>query len=150
VEAALRLARVLDGEMSRRQLQRAWGLKNSEHFRKAYLQPALEGGLIEMTVPDKPRSTKQKYRLTPKGLAAVAPKLPKAGKDSRRTRPKTRPAARKKIRNRSTGRCLISTATPRPRSRLQRLALPPDTEDRFELLLRTDVLAKGTNLQQWS
>ena len=43
------------------------GLKDDEHFRKTYLLPALETGLIEMTVPDKPRSSKQKYRLTGMG-----------------------------------------------------------------------------------
>jgi len=43
-------------------------LIDDEHFRKAYLQPALDAGLIEMTVPDKPRSTRQKYRLTAKGV----------------------------------------------------------------------------------
>ncbi len=53
--------------MSRQALQEALGLKDGEHFRKAYLLPALEAGLIEMTIPDKPRSSKQKYRLTDKG-----------------------------------------------------------------------------------
>ena len=30
--------------------------EEDEHFRKAYLLPALQAGLIEMTIPDKPRS----------------------------------------------------------------------------------------------
>jgi ATP-dependent DNA helicase RecG len=58
---------VLDGEMSRRELQDALGLRNSEHFRKAYLLPCIRGGLIEMTLPDRPRSSRQRYRLTRKG-----------------------------------------------------------------------------------
>ncbi|WP_342774341.1 Fic family protein [Desulfobotulus mexicanus] len=53
--------------MTRQQLKEALGLKDNEHFRKAYLLPALNAGLIEMTLPDKPRSSKQKYRLTDKG-----------------------------------------------------------------------------------
>ena len=32
---------------------------------------ALAAGLIEMTLPDKPRSSKQRYRITPPGLAAL-------------------------------------------------------------------------------
>ena len=48
--------------MTRPQLQEALGLKNAEHFRKAYLQPALDAGLIEMTLPDKPRGSRLKYR----------------------------------------------------------------------------------------
>ena len=36
-----RLAGVLVGEMRRQQLQQALGLKDDDHFRKAYLQPAL-------------------------------------------------------------------------------------------------------------
>jgi predicted HTH transcriptional regulator len=32
-----------------------------------YLHPAMEQGLIEYTLPDKPNSRLQKYRLTPKG-----------------------------------------------------------------------------------
>jgi ATP-dependent DNA helicase RecG len=32
-----------------------------------YLQPALRAALIEMTVPDKPRSSRQRYRLTAQG-----------------------------------------------------------------------------------
>ena len=43
------------------------GLQHEGHFREIYLTPALEAGLIEMTIPDKPRSSKQRYRLTPAG-----------------------------------------------------------------------------------
>jgi hypothetical protein len=46
-------------------------VSNDEHFRKAYLLSALEAGLIEMTVTDKPQSSKQKYRLTAKGKDLV-------------------------------------------------------------------------------
>ena len=42
-------------------------LKGRRHFSKGYLHPAPDSALIEMTIPDKPRSSKQKYRLTDKG-----------------------------------------------------------------------------------
>ncbi len=67
VTPEVRLISVLTGEMTRQQLKEGLGLKDDEHFRKAYLLPALDVGLIEMTIPDKPRSSKQKYRLTDKG-----------------------------------------------------------------------------------
>ncbi len=67
VTPEVRLVRALVGEMTRRQLQRVLELRDDEHFRKAYLQPALDAGLIEMTIPDKPRSSRQKYRLTAEG-----------------------------------------------------------------------------------
>ena len=57
----------MSGEMTRQRLQEALGLKHEDHFRKAYLIPALRSGLIEMTIPDKPRSSKQRYRLTAAG-----------------------------------------------------------------------------------
>jgi len=40
---------------------------NRTRFRKTILRPILDAGFIEMTIPDKPRSSKQKYRLTDKG-----------------------------------------------------------------------------------
>lgn len=61
------LLRVLHGEMSRQEIQQALGLKDVQHFRKTYLQPALEQGLIEMTRPNSPTSRLQKYHLTEKG-----------------------------------------------------------------------------------
>jgi ATP-dependent DNA helicase RecG len=57
----------LDGELTRSELQEAVGLTHREHFRKAYLLPALEAGLVEMTQPDKPNSRSQRYRLTAAG-----------------------------------------------------------------------------------
>ena len=36
-----------------------------------YLQPAIQQGWVEMTIPDKPRSRLQKYRLTPQGRKAL-------------------------------------------------------------------------------
>ena len=55
------------GELSRQQIQQALALRHEDHFREAYLKPALALGLIEMTIPDKPTSSKQRYRLTAKG-----------------------------------------------------------------------------------
>ena len=64
---AARLLGVMSGEMSRQGIQDALGLRHRNYFRKAYLHPALRAGLIQMTIPDKPRSGKQRYRLTPAG-----------------------------------------------------------------------------------
>lgn len=62
-----RLLFVITGEHSRKELQGLLGLKNAEHFRKAYLLPAINDGLVEMTLPGKPKSRLQKYRLTETG-----------------------------------------------------------------------------------
>lgn len=67
----VRLLRVVVGAMTREQLQAAVGLKHRGHFSRAYLLPALRAGLIEMTVPDKPRSRNQRYRLTSAGRKLV-------------------------------------------------------------------------------
>ncbi len=67
VGSEIRLLRAMSGEMTRRDIQEALGLKNRGHFNNAYLHPALEAGLVEMTIPDKPRSSRQRYRLTPAG-----------------------------------------------------------------------------------
>lgn len=64
-----RLLQVLAGEMSREEIQRALGLHDRKSFRARYLSPAVVEGLIEMTIPGKPNSRLQKYRLTETGLA---------------------------------------------------------------------------------
>ena len=45
------------------------GLKHWRTFRTNYLQPLLDAEWLEVTIPDKPRSSKQQYRLTDKGQA---------------------------------------------------------------------------------
>ena len=67
-----RVVLALPAELSRKDLQQALGLKDSEHFRKTYLLPALASGLVEMTAPDKPQSSKQRYRLTAAGQQWLA------------------------------------------------------------------------------
>ena len=62
---------VTNGEMSRDELQASLELKDRKSFQQRYLRPALAHGLVEMTVPDKPRSRLQKYRLTALGQAAL-------------------------------------------------------------------------------
>ena len=62
-----RLLSTLSGEMSRDKLQNVLGLQDRKSFRARYLAPPLAEGLIEMTIPDKPNSRLQKYRLTERG-----------------------------------------------------------------------------------
>ena len=37
------------------------GLKSKETFRKNYINPAMDLGLVRMTLPDKPDSRNQRY-----------------------------------------------------------------------------------------
>jgi ATP-dependent DNA helicase RecG len=61
----------MTGDHSRKELQEIFRLKNVEHFRIAYLLPAITAGIVEMTLPDKPKSRFQKYRLTESAGNAV-------------------------------------------------------------------------------
>ena len=67
-----RLLVACEGELLREELQERIGLADRKHFRMDYLRPALDASLIEMTIPDKPKSRSQKYRLTAKGKALLA------------------------------------------------------------------------------
>lgn len=42
-------------------MQEFIGLKDKNNFKKNYLIPMLENGIIAMTTPDKPTSKNQKY-----------------------------------------------------------------------------------------
>lgn len=58
-----KLIQALGNEIvSASELMRRIGLSHRATFRENYLNPALEAGLIERTVPDKPNSRNQKYK----------------------------------------------------------------------------------------
>ena len=54
------------GTWSRKELMEKLNLKGRDNFEKLYLAPALQASLIERTLPDKPNSRLQQYRLTVK------------------------------------------------------------------------------------
>ena len=58
------LVRALDGERTRSEIQQILDLRDRTHLATKYLAPAIADGLVEMTLPTKPRSSKQRYRLT--------------------------------------------------------------------------------------
>jgi ATP-dependent DNA helicase RecG len=66
-----KLLEVFDGEHKRHELQEKLGLSDREYFRSSYLQPAIDAGCVELTIPDKPQSSKQQYRLTELGKSLV-------------------------------------------------------------------------------
>lgn len=65
------LLRALKEDMGRDELLGALGLSDRKNFREAYLQPALSAGWVAMTNPSSPKSPKQRYRITPQGLAVL-------------------------------------------------------------------------------
>ena len=75
------LALLQRGELSSSQLREALGIKHRPTFRRNYLHPALKAGLIEYTIPDKPNSRLQKYRLTNKGKSLITKLKQEAGAD---------------------------------------------------------------------
>lgn len=68
-EQVAALLKSMDGELRRSELQAVLGLAHRDYFNEAYLQPAIDAGLVEMTLPDKPTSRNQRYRLTATGAA---------------------------------------------------------------------------------
>ena len=60
------------GELAPSAIQKAIGLSHRPTFRQNYLRAAENTGLIERTLPDKPNSRLQKYRLTAGGRAWLA------------------------------------------------------------------------------
>ena len=54
------------------ELMSVLGRSNRTKFRDQVLAPLLRAELVEMTIPERPRSSKQRYRLTDKGRAFLA------------------------------------------------------------------------------
>mgnify|MGYP000968170742 FL=1 len=61
VQVVKLLEALSDETLSASEIMKRLGLSHRPTFRKNYLNPALEQGLIEMTIPDKPNSRNQKY-----------------------------------------------------------------------------------------
>lgn len=59
----IKLLNVMDYNipMSSSEIMEKLGLKSKDSFRNNYLNPALESGLVKMTIPDKPTSKNQMY-----------------------------------------------------------------------------------------
>ncbi len=57
----MKVLKHLRGEMSREDLQ------DVEPLQKSYIQPVLASKVIEMTIPERPTSSKQKYRISAAG-----------------------------------------------------------------------------------
>ncbi|WP_152514459.1 Fic family protein [Chrysiogenes arsenatis] len=60
----MNLLLITQGEMSKAAMMEALGFTGRDNFEKLYLKPALEKKLLEMTLPEKPKSRNQKYCLT--------------------------------------------------------------------------------------
>ncbi|MFM7039187.1 MAG: Fic family protein [Planctomycetaceae bacterium] len=54
------------------ELQLAAGLKDRKNFRFKHLEPLVDIGWLQMTIPDKPRSSLQRYVLTGEGRTVLS------------------------------------------------------------------------------
>lgn len=66
-QVARLLKEIGDNERSTSDIMNALGLTHRPTFRKNYLKKAIDGGWVELTQPETPRSPTQRYRLTDKG-----------------------------------------------------------------------------------
>lgn len=70
-DAQRALLRAMGGaELARRELFDRLGIRGDSRAYRRHIEPMIAAGLIEMTLPNKPKSRLQKYRLTEKGHAA--------------------------------------------------------------------------------
>lgn len=69
--AAVLLLIFQHGELGNIELRDHLNINDRKHVHKGFITLTLEAGLIEMTIPDKPNSRLQKYRLTELGKAVA-------------------------------------------------------------------------------
>ena len=55
--------------LSRDELLEIMGLRSRKSFKENYIDPSINAGYVEMTLPNTPTSKNQRYRLTVKGIA---------------------------------------------------------------------------------
>ena len=71
-EDQVEVLRTCVAETSISELMDIAGRTNRTKFRNTVLKPLMQAGLIEMTIPDRPRSSNQKYRVTERGRTLLA------------------------------------------------------------------------------
>jgi ATP-dependent DNA helicase RecG len=67
----LKFLAILNSPLTRMEIQKALGLKGQANFRDRYLRPSIVLGVVEMTIPEKPNSRFQRYRITDKGRQLI-------------------------------------------------------------------------------
>lgn len=70
-QVRLLLSCLQQGPLGGREAMKCAGVNHRPTFLYDYLQPAIQAGFVEMTLPDSPKSPTQKYRLTAKGKAQL-------------------------------------------------------------------------------
>jgi len=73
--ALMLLAACMEAPQKASELQARIGLKDRSTFLYSYLEPLTTAGWLVPTIPDKPRSRLQRYRLTETGIAWIAAQL---------------------------------------------------------------------------
>ena len=67
-EVQRRIVAYADVPRSLAELMAHAGYRQRPHFMAAHLEPLLTGGVLRQTIPDKPRSSRQRYVLTEAGI----------------------------------------------------------------------------------
>ena len=71
-ETQAAVLKTLENEnLTRKEIFAAIGMSGDSRSFKRNVEPLLTAGLIEMTIPDKPNSKLQKYRITQKGISVL-------------------------------------------------------------------------------